>query len=44
MYTVPMVDSVKDARARRILKSGRPFEKFTEDSIIWANGREKKQM
>ena len=37
---IVMVDSVKDARARRVLKSRRPFEKFTEDSIIWANGHE----
>jgi putative flavoprotein involved in K+ transport len=39
---IVMVDSVKDARARKVLKSGRPFEKFTEDSIIWANGHEEK--
>jgi len=39
---IVMVDSVKDARARKVLKSGRPFERFTEDSIIWTNGHEEK--
>lgn len=39
---IVMVDSVKDARARKVLKSRRPFEKFTEDSLIWANGHEEK--
>lgn len=39
---IVMVDSVKDARARKVLKSRRPFEKFTEDSIIWADGHEEK--
>lgn len=39
---IVMVDSVKDARTRKVLKSGRPFEKFTEDSIIWSNGHEEK--
>lgn len=39
---IVMVDAVKDARARRVLKSGRPFERFTEDSLVWANGHEEK--
>lgn len=39
---IVMIDSVKDARTRKVLKSGRPFEKFTEDSIIWSNGHEEK--
>ncbi|MBS1545509.1 MAG: NAD(P)/FAD-dependent oxidoreductase [Bacteroidetes bacterium] len=39
---IVMVDSVKDARARRVLRSGRPFKRFTEDSVIWANGHEEK--
>jgi len=37
---IVMVESVKDARTRKVLKSGRPFQKFTEDSIIWSNGHE----
>lgn len=39
---IVMVDSVKDARTRKVLKSRRPFEKFTEDSLIWENGDEEK--
>lgn len=39
---IVMVDSVKDARTRKVLKSGRPFQKFTEDSILWSNGHEEK--
>lgn len=39
---IVMIDSVKDARARKVLKSGRPFERFTEDSVIWANGHKEK--
>ncbi len=39
---IVMVDSVKDARERGVLHSVRPFEHFTEDSIVWADGREEK--
>ena len=39
---IVMVDSVKDARNRKVLKSRRPFEKFTGDSLVWANGDEEK--
>lgn len=39
---IVMVDAVKDARTRKVLNSGRSFERFTEDSIIWSNGHEEK--
>jgi len=39
---IVMVDSVKDARARKVLKSKRPFEKFTDDSLLWVDGHEEK--
>jgi putative flavoprotein involved in K+ transport len=39
---IVMVDSVKEARSRKVLKSRRPFHFFTEDSIIWADGEEEK--
>lgn len=39
---IVMVDSIKDARSRKALRRGRPFERFTSDSIIWANGHEEK--
>ncbi|HRE65697.1 MAG TPA: ArsO family NAD(P)H-dependent flavin-containing monooxygenase [Cyclobacteriaceae bacterium] len=39
---IVMVDSVKEARSRKVLKSLRPFERFTEDSLIWADGHEEK--
>lgn len=39
---IVMVDSVKEARARKVLKSVRPFDHFTDDSIVWADGREEK--
>lgn len=39
---IVMVDSVKDARVRKVLGSRRPFEKFTKDSLIWADGSEEK--
>jgi putative flavoprotein involved in K+ transport len=35
---IVMVDSVKEARTREVLKSIRPFDHFTEDSIVWADG------
>ncbi|HEY3405003.1 MAG TPA: ArsO family NAD(P)H-dependent flavin-containing monooxygenase [Ohtaekwangia sp.] len=39
---IVMVDSVKEARARKVFKSVRPFEHFTEDSIVWTDGHEEK--
>jgi putative flavoprotein involved in K+ transport len=39
---IVMIDSVKEARARKVLKSKRSFEKFTEDSLVWADGHEEK--
>jgi len=39
---IVMVDSVKEARSRKVLKSLRPFERFTEDSLVWADGHEEK--
>ncbi len=37
---IVMVDSVKDARARKVLKSKRSFERLTKDSVVWENGDE----
>lgn len=37
---IVMVDSVKAARERKILNSVRPFDHFTKDAIVWADGRE----
>lgn len=39
---IVVVDSVKEARARKVFKSVRPFEHFTEDSIVWTDGHEEK--
>lgn len=39
---IVMVESVKDARKRQVLKSLRPFDHFTEDSIVWNDGHEEK--
>jgi putative flavoprotein involved in K+ transport len=39
---IVMVESVKDARTREVLKSERSFERFTEDAIVWPDGREEK--
>lgn len=39
---IVMVDSVKDARTRKVLKSVRPFDHFTHDSIVWGDGHEEK--
>jgi putative flavoprotein involved in K+ transport len=39
---IVMVDSVKEARSRKVLNSMRPFEHFTEDSIAWSDGHEEK--
>lgn len=37
---VVMVPSVKEARGRNVLGSMRPFEKFTDTGLRWANGHE----
>jgi putative flavoprotein involved in K+ transport len=39
---IVMVDSVKEARGRGVLKSVRAFERFSENSLVWADGREEK--
>jgi putative flavoprotein involved in K+ transport len=39
---IVMVDSVKDARQRNVLKSFPSFERFTEDGLRWEDGREEK--
>lgn len=39
---IVMVDSVKEARSRRVLKSRKPFDRFTEDSLVWADSDEEK--
>lgn len=39
---IVMVESVKEARSRKVLKSVRPFDHFTPDSIVWTDGREEK--
>jgi putative flavoprotein involved in K+ transport len=39
---IVMVDSVKDARSRNVLNSFRPFDHFTDDSIVWEDGHEEK--
>ena len=37
---IVMVDSVKEARSRGVLKSVRPFSRMTETGVIWADGSE----
>ena len=39
---IVMVDSVRDARLRGILKRTHPFERLAKDSIIWSDGLEEK--
>ena len=39
---IVMVESVKEARSRKVFKSFRPFQRFTVDSIIWSDGHEEK--
>ena len=47
-YTPPslgdivMVDPVKDARSRGVLKSVRPFDHFTRDTIVWTGKHEER--
>ena len=44
-YTPPslgdivMVETVRDARARQVLHSVRPFDLFSHDSLVWPDGR-----
>ncbi len=35
---IVMIDSVKEARARGVLHSERPFARFTEHGVIWEDG------
>lgn len=39
---IVMVESVKEARARKVLKSVPPFDHFTTDALVWADGHEEK--
>ena len=39
---IVMVESVREARERKVLKSLPPFERFTNDSLMWSNGHEEK--
>lgn len=39
---IVMVPPVKEARERNVLQSLPPFDHFTSDSIVWADGTEKK--
>jgi cation diffusion facilitator CzcD-associated flavoprotein CzcO len=39
---IVMVDSVREARARKVFKSLRPFDHFTEHSLVWADGHEER--
>lgn len=39
---IVMVESVKEARGRKVYRSLRPFDSFTEDSLVWADGHEEK--
>jgi putative flavoprotein involved in K+ transport len=40
--SVVMVPPVKEARERGVLHSVRPFERFTEQGVIWPDGREER--
>jgi cation diffusion facilitator CzcD-associated flavoprotein CzcO len=39
---IVMVEPVREARARGVLRSVRPFERFTEDGVVWSDGREER--
>lgn len=39
---IVMVEPVKDARERKVLRSVRPFDHFTPDSLVWSDGRKEK--
>jgi putative flavoprotein involved in K+ transport len=40
---IVMVDAVKEARSNKVYNSSiRPFQHFTEDSLVWSDGHEEK--
>jgi putative flavoprotein involved in K+ transport len=39
---IVMVEPVKDARERNVLRAVRPFDHFTQDSLVWSDGRKEK--
>lgn len=39
---IVMVDPVKEARSRKVLKSMGPFDRFSHDSLLWAGRHEEK--
>lgn len=39
---IVMVEPVREARARGVLDSVRSFERFTEDGVVWPDGREER--
>ncbi len=39
---IVMVEPVKDARERNVLRAVRPFDQFTLDSLAWSDGRKEK--
>lgn len=39
---VVMVEPVKAARSRGVLKTARPFQRFTAEGVVWPDGRETK--
>jgi putative flavoprotein involved in K+ transport len=39
---IVMVDAVKEARSRKVLKSVRPFNHFTKESLVWLDGHEER--
>jgi len=39
---VVMVPPVREARDRRVLRTVRPFERFTAEGVVWEDGREER--
>lgn len=39
---IVMVEPVRDARSRGVLRSVPPFERFTADGVLWPDGREER--
>lgn len=39
---IVMVEAVREARDRGVLESVRPFERFTEQGVVWPDGREER--
>lgn len=39
---IVMVEPVKDARERNVLRAVRPFDHFTQDSLAWTDGHKEK--